>query len=234
MEKNFNGKLNEWAEKAATLCHEIATSNDPALRVDKYFYAFQSPPKERPEALILGINPSEDSGFDFSYSGCGQGLQSDIERMKKGNPHWNTEATWAIWTKLKKHFASDDLKALLENSVYMNEVYFNSRNLQALYDAFPGSVRAIRVCCELTQEVVFDVIRPKKILCLGVSECFHWIGAGENYRVLQTNEKHIRLFITKTCRGVPVYGIPHPSGARGISNDDRTVISHLLAEALLT
>lgn len=232
MKNNFNEKLNEWAEKAARQCYEIATSTDPARRVDKTFYAFQSPPRENPDLLVLGINPSEDAGCDFSYSACGKGLQTDIEGMKNGNPFWNSEATWAIWKNLKKYFVSDGLKDLLENSVYMNEIYFNTKNLDLLY-TFPGAVHAIKVCRELTQEVVFDIIRPKKVLCLGVSECFYGIGEGINYQVMSTNEGNKKLLIKKICRDIPVYAIPHPSGARGISGKDREVIGKLLAEELL-
>jgi hypothetical protein len=228
MENSFNEKLGRWAEKSARLCREIALSDDPAKQVDKWFYAFQSPPREAPGLLILGFNPAE----DFPYSSGSQDLQADIERMKNENPCWGNRDSWLIWKNLKKYFASDGLKALLEESVYMNEVYFNSAN-EASLSSLAGGVQAIRVCRELTQEVIFDIIRPEKILCLGVSSRFDSIGKATNYQVLGTYGASKKLLIKKICRETPVYAIPHPSGAQGVSDDDRETAGKLLAEELL-
>jgi hypothetical protein len=225
MKDSFDGKLSQWAEKAAGQCREIAVSSDPAIRVNKCFYAFQSPPRESPDLLVVGLNPAEEYGYPENRS-----LQEDVERMKKENPCWGDRENWKIWKETKSYFASDALKDLLENSVYMNEIYFNSASSDSL-SAAKGSAHAIKVCRALTQEVVFDIIRPGKIVYLGVSDFYYRI-ENADYRVLLAGAKN-NLLVKKLCRGIPVYGIPHPSGAWGISHEDRAAISRLLEEELL-
>jgi hypothetical protein len=235
MEKSFNEKLNEWAEKAATQCYEIATSEDAAQRVDKCFYAFQSPPPAgpNPALLIMGANPREDGGEDYAYSTCGsKNLRQDIEAMKRGNKYWDGRNTWAIWNTLKYYFEPAGLREMLESSVFINLVYFNSQDVKTLKSSFPGGANAIRVCQNLTGELVFDIIRPKYVLCLGTSDCFDRV-EGTDEQVYQSNERGTRLFVKKTSHGIPVYGIPHPTGAHGISNENRAAIRQFLLEELL-
>jgi hypothetical protein len=200
--------------------------------VDKKFYAFQSSPKENPDLLIIGLNPSEDTGEDFSYSACGsKNLQTDIALMKEKSPYWSNEVKWPIWMELKKYFHSPQLTDLLANSVYMNQIYFNTKKLDML-EALPGGANAIKVCRELTKEVAFDIIKPKKVLCLGITDCFNGIGVGTDYQELHKRAGK-RLLAKKICRGIPVYAIPHPTGARGITNEDIQTVGNLLASELL-
>jgi hypothetical protein len=233
MKENFNENLNEWAEKAATQCYGIATSDDPAIRVDKSFYAFQSPPPDgpNPPLLIMGINPREDRGEDFAFAaGKAKTLPELVEQMKNANGEWDGRDKWQFWKMLKYYFEPDGLNEMLENCVYMNQIYFNTQNMKALY-AYKGSANAIRVCRELTKELVFDVIRPKRVLCLGISDCFNGLGKGLDYREFLRNRR-MRLFIKKICCDIPVYGIPHPTSAWGISREDRDAIRKCLLEEL--
>jgi hypothetical protein len=37
-------KFNIWVNNAADICHDIATSKEESIQVDRFFMAFQSPP----------------------------------------------------------------------------------------------------------------------------------------------------------------------------------------------
>jgi hypothetical protein len=104
--------------------------------------------------------------------------------------------------------------------------------VKTLESSFPGGRNAIRMCRELTKELVFDLIRPKNVLCLGTQDCFDRI-EGTDCRVFQTYGRNNRLFVGKTVCDIPVYGIPHPSGAWGISREDKAAIRKFLVEELL-
>jgi hypothetical protein len=120
----------------------------------------------------------------------------------------------------------------------MNCVYFHSKNFAELKYGIPGGQQAIEKCNALTKCVVLDIIKPKRILCLGVSDCFIYmanaIGLGENdYKEFAKNKQGKKLLIKKTFNDIPIYAIPHPSSARGISNSDRRHIGDLLKGELL-
>lgn len=236
MENNFESRLTKWATKVADECHNIATSSNIEERVDLFFYALQSPPKENPDLLIIGLNPGG-SDADTYLSAC---KTRGIERMTykeimKENPFWHKrdskkrDENWAIWTRLKQSFINDEMFQLLENSVYMNLLYFNSGNFNDFLSK-SGSKKAFDICCELTNEAIRDVFKPRMIICLGVSDCFSGIKGCTSFEVLKRNEKGKKLLVRKYHNGIPVYGIPHPSSARGITNEDRALIGKLIYE----
>jgi hypothetical protein len=59
---DFDKKLIEWSTKVIDYAHGVATN--PDLDMNLSFYAFQSPPKESPELLILGINPGGEHSLE--------------------------------------------------------------------------------------------------------------------------------------------------------------------------
>jgi hypothetical protein len=252
MNNNFEQKLHEWAVKAATQCHEIATSNDPNVKVDKFFYAFQTSPVENPDLLIIGLNPGEAPNEDWTYSDMikksGRTLDEDIKMMEKGNivslncrtipqaEQWEN-ITFGVGNNLRKVFHTSELKAILYESSYMNSIYFNSGNFRELLSK-PGGNGAIRACAMLTKEVVLDVIKPKQVLCLGTTDCFNIVGnaignGSNDYKVFAKNKRGTRLLVKKTFSNIPVYAIPHPTSAHGISDADRRLIGDLLAKEWL-
>lgn len=236
MENNFESRLKNWATKVANECHNIATSSNIEERVDLFFYALQSPPKENPDLLIIGLNPGG-SDADTYLSACNT---REIERMTykeimKENPFWHKrdskkrDENWAIWTRLKHSFINDEMFQLLENSVYMNLLYFNSGNFNDFLSK-SGSKKAFDVCCKLTNEAISDVFKPKMIICLGVSDCFNGIKGCTSFEEFPRNKNNKKILVKKYFNDIPVYGIPHPSSARGITNEDRALIGKLIYE----
>ncbi len=230
MESEFEEKLQKWAKIVADTCHGIATSSNSDEKVDLFFYALQSPPRENPDLLIIGLNPGENDNYLSACHKRGLERLTDKE-IKKENPFWfDSEkgfTKWAIWNRLKISFQNEKMLPILGNSVYMNLLYFNTKNFKE-FQSKKGNVKAFNTCCELTQEAILNVFTPKMIICLGVSDCFNGIKGCLNYQVLRTNSKNKKLVIRKTFNDIPVYGIPHPSSARGITNDDRKLIGEII------
>lgn len=226
MNQTFEQKLNAWAEQVAEICHEIATSTDEGKRLDKAFYVFQSEPprNEGIDLLIIGLNPGNDFSLEAQYVNPIWGIKNnkmDKSTLLQKNPCFDNCDSWKIWKNLEKSFS----KQVLANACYINQVYFNTGNYKALQNQASGP-NAIKVCRELTQEFI-RIVQPKNILCLGVSDCFSGMGIGA-FKVIKTNKANKKLVIKKVCDGIPVYGIPHPSGARGISDYDRKEIGEIL------
>ena len=236
MKNEFEEKLYNWSNKAATYCRKVI--EDPNNEIDLFFYAFQSPPRNNPDLLIIGLNPHENGSYK---DGCSAWEIQDMtaETMMQENQFWFKKEgikdhpgheTWPIWKKLGKLFCDDLLQPVLDESVYMNLIYFNTNNLNEFIKK-RGSNIVIQECEKLTKEVVLEVIRPKCILCLSIPKCFDYIeGAGKQ---LLIGGRRKRLLIKKMFGDIPVYGIPHVSGSR-ISNNEFDEIREILRHELFS
>lgn len=229
---DYNSKFNIWADTAANICHDIATSSNTSIKVDRFFYAFQSPPVESPKFLIIAFNPAD--GFETTYEvGC-KNKNRNYERitgneLKEPNMSWNNHHTWRIWQNLKKTLISTELNGLLDLFVYMNMVYFGSRTVNS-FNKNSGAQLAKQVCIELTNILVFEIFKPQIILCLGI-DSFSGIGHGfEQTQVMisHINDKVKSKYVNQTL----VVGIPHSSGARNGSDELRINIGEALHDLI--
>ena len=235
MKNGFDEKLHDWSNKAALFCRSVI--EDPDYEIDLFFYAFQSPPLSNPDLLILGLNPHENGTYKDGCSAWGIKEMTALEMMKE-NQFWlkkegikgrEGHESWNIWRKLRKLFRENELKLILDSSVYMNLIYFNTNNFDEFINK-KGSNKVITKCKELTTDVIFNVIKPKSILCLSIPKCFDYI-KGESLENLLPGGKK-RLLMKKMINGVPVYGVPHVSGSR-ISNKEFDEIREMLRNELL-
>jgi hypothetical protein len=152
------------------------------------------------------------------------------EVFAKGNPCFHTLEKWPIWQNLIKSFSDPQMNILLSNSMYMNMVYFNSKNIQDLLNKKHGR-EVINKCREFSVELITKVIKPKQILCLGTQDCFDQLKLNNKEVVWK---KRIRLLVKGELFNIPVYGIPHPSGKVRVLDEDRKQIGELLKINLLT
>ena len=116
------------------------------------------------------------------------------------------------------------------------------------FKKIPGSNEIINKCLDFTREVILDIFKPKCVVCLSVPDCFDNLNRrfrfSEIKRIftLQETDANLIDFAKQKkdkgwnnpyqCRriikkgfwnGIPVYGIPHPSGR--VSNDDMGAIA---------
>ena len=222
---NYNDKLREWSNKVVNYCHEMATN--PEYNLDLSFYAFQSVPKERPELLVLGINPGEENSYGSQFNnpiwGLTEGKKMTAEVFEKSNPVFHNHDTWRLWKNLSKSFDGDRMNAILSNSMYMNFIYFNTIKVENLL-AKKGGKEVYAMCRNFSLELISEIIKPKQILCLGTGGCFDILPIKDKENLLVDKK---RLLIKGKLSNIPIYGIPHPSGSR-TSDADRKRIGELL------
>jgi hypothetical protein len=191
------------------------------------FYAFQSAPKENPDLLILGINPAGEYTYSDLYNNPAWGLtiekQMTADVLLKENPFFHNHETWTIWKNLCKSFTNERMNNILNSSMYMNFVYFNTPNIDILLSKKHGT-EVFNKCRDFSLELITNIIRPKQILCLGTGGCFDKLSIIHK-EVLLADGK--RLLVKGKLLDIPIYGIPHPSGAR-TSDDNRKRIGELL------
>jgi hypothetical protein len=222
---NFNTNIKEWGEKVVSYCQEVATNSN--YDMDLSFYAFQSPPKEKPDLLILGINPAGEYTYSDLYNYPAWGLtvekQMTAEVFVKSNPFFHNHETWALWKNLSKSFNEDRMKRMLINSMYMNFICFNTPNINILLKKKHGR-EIFSKCRDFSLELISDIIKPKQILCLGTGACFDILPITNKECLLNYNK---RLLMKGELSNIPIYGIPHPSGSR-TSNVHRNKIGEIL------
>lgn len=230
---NYDTKFDAWANTAANICHEIATSKDESILVDRFFYAFQSAPKENPKFLIIAFNPADH--FETTYEvGC-KNESRNYERvtgnlLKEKNIFWDPNNTWRIWKNLMKSFVSTELIGLLDSFVYMNMVYFGSHSVDSFNKKNKGAEEAQRICTELTNILVFEIFKPEVILCLG-KESFAGIGSGleqPQESAIITDDNVKSKFVNQTL----VVGIPHSSGAKNVFDEERIKLGEAIHQII--
>ena len=175
--KTFDDKLFKWAQFAVSYCNNVANQ-----QVDRAYYAFQSKPKENPEVLILGLNPHGKDNYHSQVDNERWGLKESGEMIPKvfiqqnqwyiGGKYEDTK--WNILKNLEKTIdVQEDFHHLFDNMVYMNILYFNSWNFEEFTKSFNEHWKEVyENCIGLSSLLIFEIIKPKKILCLGIDNCF--------------------------------------------------------------
>jgi hypothetical protein len=208
---NYERRLMEWSNKVVNYCHDKATN--PDYNLDLSFHAFQSVPKESPELLLLGINPGREYAYADQFNNPIWGLIEEkrmtAEVFVKANPTIADLKTWRLWNNLSKAFYSERMNDILSSSMLMNLIYFNTVKVENLL-AREGGKEVYDMCRDFSIELITDIIKPKRVLCLGTAGCFDLLPIKDETRLIQ--EK--RLLVKGQLAGIPVYGIPHPSGSR--------------------
>ena len=118
--------------------------------------------------------------------------------------------------------------------MFFNAVYFGSDNIQEM-KSIPESAEAIDRCLDFTNEVIQDIFNPKCVVCFSIPDCFDLLNLKFHFtdiRSIKLDENiapHLAEFAIKKSwksgvpnsnrtiktalwNGIPVYGIPHPSG----------------------
>ena len=217
---------NNWVQRVCSFLAE----KGPVL--NKPCVSFQSKPiLDGPvDVVLLGYNPHENGEYYL-----------DSDRFYNGNPSFCDQESrkrreWKIWNRLYDAFWwAEYTKALEDGSfVFFNAVYFGSNKIQEL-KAVPGSAVAIDKCLDFTGEVIQDIFKPKCVMCLSIPDCFDRLNHKYHFdalRVIKLSESirpDLKDFAIKKSwktgvpnsnrcikaalwKGIPVYGIPHPSG----------------------
>lgn len=203
-EQKFKEEINPLLNEVSDTCHEFA------LKIDRDFYVFQTPIIYNPDLLIIGINP----GGGKSYKEILR--EKDYEKRPANDLYYtdNTLTTKPDWEIKHKIRGSDTLRNrlgrvfntennlnILDQSVMMNMIYFNSQKANEIF-SLPSEI--IGYCLNTTQKFV-EVINPKNILFLtsndwSLSKC-----GVKGIKSLGNNIKEGKLN-NRTVYAIPHYG----------------------------
>lgn len=210
----FQLKREKWLKEVATGCHDLASKHSE----NPDFYVFQSDSNiESPELLIIGANPGNYETYKNridilikekninrrTWDNLGYSTNQYIEN--ENNPNWK------INKPILKMFTDTDARKTLEESVIMNVVYFNTAKVNDL-KKFPNGVEMINFCVEKTNEFIYEILKPKNILFLGM-DAPKWMKINfnsKNNTVLESDEK-LFLIQSKIIKDINHFLMYHPS-----------------------
>lgn len=194
--------------------------------------AMQSKPvlDKSPQVIFLGYNANEPGVYD--------GVNRN--RFYEGNPAFYTSSRqkFTIWQKLYRAMGRVDYVEPMEdgNFVFMNAVYFGSRNIRELQAKKRGKC-VINKCLDFTAKAIRDIYQPKAVVCFSIPNCFNpivnclHIDDAQRFKPNTIEGNSAKCFVAKAMwNGIKILGIPHPSGR--ISTEDWGVIALFLKNEL--
>lgn len=170
------------------------------------YYISQSNIKKNPDLLIVGINPAGEKKLSES-----QFKRKKPENIIYNNNQYLEHPNWHISKKLNYMFSGNNAKKAYENSVILNYIALNTKSESELKKTELKEI--VEDCKNFSKSLIYDIIKPKKILLLGKSVAklmnlkFHHI---EN-SILRTEDNKSYLVVKFSQNDIPHYLIFHPS-----------------------
>ena len=222
-EQKFDEEINLLLNEVSDTCHKFAHE------IDRDFYVFQTPIIYNPDLLIIGINP----GGGKSYTKARK--EKNYEKRPANDLYYTdntltTKPEWEIDAKLQgsdilrnrlgRVFNTENNLDILERSVMMNMIYFNSEKAHEIFSLSP---EIIEYCLNTTQKFV-EVINPKNILFL----------TSNNWSLSKCGVKGIKSLGNNIKEGKlnnrTVYAIPHYGYYSAYSHVNSELMGKKLAE----
>ena len=211
MENQFNRILNQWLQKVADGCHEIATN--PTYNMDMDFYVFQSNVSFQPDLMIIGSNP----GGRKSYTSMNQERKRERRTANdlgiSDHNQFLVNDGWGSMRSLCELFSGPILRPVFEKAVITNIVYFNTGSFQELRKRInQGGREALQFCVKKNLELI-RILCPQHIVLMGNPACDNLMKYFDKpLKSLQmTPSGGLNLIRETTLNGIPTYCIHHPS-----------------------
>lgn len=214
---NIQEELQAWAKETVAAYHEIALKENKAY----YTQSDLSLISERPELMIVGINPGsegsykdqcENKNWSYLYKN-----NIDANHLLKGNycreegkpSSWEKHKKWKYWNGLKRCLSQTNLKTILDDDrkiIITNASFFSTSKANEISDSL--LIETIPFTLKM-----IDKTDPKHLIFLSGKSCFeklHRISKSSN--IIQFEYKHVcgNIFIGK-LNGKLCVGIPHPT-----------------------
>lgn len=209
--KDFEKKRKKWLDEVAEGCHNLAIAD----KENPDFYVFQSKSDfESPELLIIGANPGKKVDYIEKMKekeierrfGKDLGYDSNQYIENENNPEWK------INKPILKMFTEVNARKALENSVIMNVIYFNTAKVEDL-KKYGNGKEMINFCVDKTKEFIYEILKPKNILFLGV-DAPKWMNIKFHHiedSIVRTENNENYLVIKIEQDNIPHHIIHHPS-----------------------
>ncbi len=189
------------------------------------FKVFYGPVRKNPKLMIVSYNPG----------GNGKNFESeDLKRFRRGDfslPKANSYRIkqYTMSRKMQKFFSGH--KNLLEKSVTFPIIFFRSPRAKVLKKRIRRQKRKTmeEFSYNKVKEIMF-VIKPRVLLVLGFAtykrlKKYILDGNVKSEKSILNNESR-RISIRAEWKGIPIFCMMHPTGAR-IKNTDRNRIRKL-------
>lgn len=204
-------------------------SNQCDLIKEKGYALFYSEIKMNPDLMVIGFNPGWNKDF------------VPLTEPKKINgftehEYFSEYGTYKMANKMKSIF-SEELEIILRNSVKFNQLFFNSQNVhQWNREVVPVGLRykIEQYCLNTTFEIIRN-LKPKFILTEGF-ETFNRLIFNQDekdFAIANHYSNAKRILLEAKLHNIPILGIPHPTGARGISGAVWDEIREILKQKIL-
>lgn len=199
----------EWLKTLYDNTREIWEKNGKSSSGYAIFY---SPVATNPELLIIGYNPGGD--------------ESSFVEIPEHPPaeHDYITGNYPMANRMRYIFQSAGILPLLENSVKTNLYFFRSNNASGIKDL---SEDMKEFCLSQTKQII-DTLTPRMILVEGFetfSEVLKLLRS-EQSREIPLNGRVVML--VSDYKGIKLLGIPHPTGARGLTNEHWKEVGRLI------
>ncbi|WP_166333015.1 hypothetical protein [Sphingobacterium chungjuense] len=217
----FNDKIERWLQEVTDRCHGFA------IKADLDFYAFQTKIISNPELLIVGINPGSNGKYTDYLSNNKQSkrlphsIHYTENLLVEGGKGWE-DGMQSTRRKFREMFHDEQLFTVLQNSVMMNAIYFNtvgSSDLTILSDEIET------YCVEKTKEMI-EILDPKNILIFSSDKL--WLK-----KIGVTDIEQIdRITKSGQWNGRAILAVPHFSARGHNKKETRNEIGQMLKNHL--
>ena len=225
-------ELNNWSNG---LYEELHTnwqkwSEQCELIKEKGYALFYSEVKINPDLMIIGYNPgwNKDLKIENLARKTPEAKYHDYYPIKDENDY-------AMAKKMRSLF-TDKLDIVLRNSVKFNQLFFNSQNVGEWHRNVDENLRLdIEKYCLDTTFMIIQKLQPKLILTEGFTT-FYRLMFHHNQKHITISDHylhHKRILLEGILKNTPIIGLPHPTGARGISNEVWDEIRKKLRKVIL-
>ena len=224
-------EYNKWVDKVIDFIKEVGREiNLPAS-------SMQSPMlfNQEIDVVFLGHDAHETpKNPNWSFQLDDESIQYIKKRFKDGNYTWagrSNDPSWLIWNNLYGGFKKIGATSLLNDDrlIFTNAVFFTGDKIEQVNYK---TGKAVDACMKFTSELIFDIIKPKLLVCLSIDDVFTPLSNNSEKRFniilgkfKPKGSKH--NVILAEHKGVRIAGIPHTSGAHGVLGSMTAIAEYL-------
>jgi hypothetical protein len=173
---------------------------------------FYSPVVNNPNLLIVGYNPG---GDERSFK--------DLPEHPPAE-HDYIQGNYRMANRMRYIFQSAEILPVLEKSVKTNLFFFRSKDMSGI----KGLEAETKSFCLSQTKQVIDKLKPANILIEGFKTFRELLNLLQLKQTREVSFKDRRVMLTSDYNGTKLIAIPHPTGARGLTNDHWKEVGRLI------
>ncbi len=213
-ENKFTEQFTLWKNEVANDCHKFAQE----INVD--FYPFQSQVTYKPKLMIVGANPSGTGEYGEKHRTSDDLFNCGVNG-ENAYIAYADDPDWKINKPILKLFSTPKMRNILEQSVIMNAVYFNTQDIDNLKNT-DKSKEIIDFCTKKTKELIYDIVKPENVLYIGF-DAPKWVDVSVNPKdncILRHSDGKTALIMATQISDINHYVIHHSSRNFKFNNDE--------------